>query len=203
MNNLSGYIESGMLELYLLGAATAEEAAEAERLAAAHPEIREALDAIAKTMEAYADEHAVEPHAAVKSLLMAVIDYTERLKSGEPATFPPLLHQDSRVEDYADWLNRADMKLPENADELYAKLIGYSPAATTAIAWIRESTPFEMHDHEFERFLIVEGTCDFYIGEKVHHLVPGDFLEIPLSIGHIAKVTSSFPCKVILQRVAA
>jgi mannose-6-phosphate isomerase-like protein (cupin superfamily) len=54
-----------------------------------------------------------------------------------------------------------------------------------------------------EHFLIVEGTCDITIGDKVHHLVPGDYLSIPLYIDHDVKVTSITPCKVILQRVAA
>ena len=63
--------------------------------------------------------------------------------------------------------------------------------------------PEEIHTNEFERFLIVEGSCDIQIGETVHQLQAGDFLSIPLFENHFVTVTSSIPCKVILQRVAA
>ena len=64
-------------------------------------------------------------------------------------------------------------------------------------------SPIEVHTNELESFLILEGTCDITIGEEVHHLVTGDFISIPLHIGHSLIVTSNIPCKVILQRVAA
>ena len=63
--------------------------------------------------------------------------------------------------------------------------------------------PQEVHDNEYKKFLIVEGTCDIVIGENAHSLVPGDVLEIPLHTTHFGRVTSSMPCKVILQRIAA
>ncbi|MBI3519835.1 MAG: cupin domain-containing protein [Bacteroidetes bacterium] len=86
---------------------------------------------------------------------------------------------------------------------MYAKIIGYTPEVTTTIAWIKKMTPFEIHHNELERFLILEGTCDITIGEEVHHMSAGDFIAIPLYIGHSLIVTSDIPCKVILQRVAA
>ena len=41
------------------------------------------------------------------------------------------------------------------------------------------------------------------IENEVHYLKTGDYLQIPLNVGHNLVVTSSIPCKVILQRVAA
>ena len=61
----------------------------------------------------------------------------------------------------------------------------------------------EIHTKEYERFLIIEGTCDIKIGDDVFHLKAGDYKEIPLFIEHSLIVTSDIPCKVILQRVAA
>lgn len=203
MSNVKALVESGILELYVMGIASPAEMQEVEALIAASPEIRKEIDEISKAMEQYAEAHAVEPHELVKPLLLATIDYTARLTAGEPMTFPPLLHKDSHIDDFREWIDRTDMVLPADADQLYARLIGHTPEATTAIAWFKEGTPFEIHDHEHERFLIIEGTCDFKIGDTVHHLRAGDYLEIPLHIGHEAKVTSNIPCKVILQRVAA
>ncbi len=203
MNKVAAYIESGILELYVLGLANSNEIREVEQMLVAHAEIRKEVEEISKALEQYATRHAVAPHPAIKPLLIASIDYSERLKNGEPATFPPLLNSNSKVEDYKEWLDRNDMILPADFENLFAKIIGYTTQATTAIVWINEMAPHEVHHDEFERFLIVEGTCDIVIGEQTHQLVAGDYLEIPLHLGHRVKVTSSIPCKVILQRVAA
>ena len=148
--------------------------------------------------------HAITPDVTIKPFLIATIDYTERLQNGEAPTFPPLLHEGSSLSDYSEWLNRADLALPNGLnEEFHAKIIGYTPEATTAIIWLKHGAPIEVHENELERFMIVEGTCDIIIGEEVHQLAAGDFLAIPLHQPHSVKVTSAIPCKLILQRVAA
>lgn len=193
---------SGLLELYVLGATSPAESTEVELMAAADPAIRLEIEAIEEALEAYAMEHAAAPNPVIKPFLLATIDYTERLKGGEPITMPPVLNKNSIIEDYSPWLNRSDLLVPgDNA--IFAKIIGYTPEAVTAIVWIKEYAPHEIHDHEFEKFLIVEGTCDIVVGDEVHALVPGDYFAIPLHKNHQVKVTSTIPCKVILQRIAA
>lgn len=196
------YIDSGILESYAMGAASDDERRQVEMMAAANPEIREEINAISAALEEYALAHAMEPSPVVKPLLMATIDYSERIKSGEPVSFPPALNENSKVEDYSPWLDRPDMHngLEEN---LFVKIIGNSPGMITAIAWIKDETPREIHHDEYERFLIVEGNCDIIIGDKTNHLVPGEYFSIPLHEYHTLKVTSSIACKAILQRVAA
>ncbi|MGZ4033873.1 MAG: cupin domain-containing protein [Bacteroidia bacterium] len=201
--NINEYIASGVLEMYVMGVSSEEEAAEVERMAVIHPEIKKEIKKIEITLEKYALENKVNPPVVAKPFLMATIDYSERLRKGEAMTFPPILNENSKVEDYSDWLNREDMVLPADSEEIFAKIIGYTPEATTAIVWIKSMAPHEIHDDEYEKFLIVEGTCDITIGEKIHQLIPGDYLTIPLHLGHHVKITSSIPCKVILQRIAA
>ena len=70
-------------------------------------------------------------------------------------------------------------------------------------SWLKDYAPQEVHDDEHEKFLIIEGTCDIIVGNEINQLVAGDYFAIPLHKNHIIKVTSSQPCKVILQRVAA
>ena len=127
----------------------------------------------------------------------------ERLKKGELAENPPVLTQSSHIADYAAWLNRPDMVLPANAEAIYVKIIGATPATTTAVVWLSGIADNEIHYDEYERFLIVEGSCDITVGNNVNHLSPGDYFAIPLHIPHTVKVTSDIYCKVILQRVAA
>lgn len=202
MKRSKEYIESGILEQYVLGCTSQAESTEVHLMAATDPAIRLEIKAIGEALEAYAMEHAVEPNPVIKPFLLATIDYTERLKGGEPATMPPVLNKNSVIEDYAPWLNRSDLLVPDD-DDIFAKIIGYTPEAVTAIVWIKEYAPHEVHDHEFEKFLIVEGTCDIVVGDEVHALVPGDYFAIPLHKNHLVKVTSTIPCKVILQRIAA
>ena len=204
MQGIEAYIKSGIIESYVLGITDTEEEKEVAQMAAAHAEIRDAIDAFSMELESQAMANAVPPDVTIKPFLMATIDYMERLEKGETPTFPPLLHEGSSITDYADWLSRTDMTLPPGFnEEFYAKIMGYTPQATTAIIWLKHAAPIEVHENELERFLIIEGTCDITIGENIHQLVPGDFLAIPLHKPHSVKVTSAIPCKLILQRVAA
>jgi anti-sigma-K factor RskA len=61
VENVKAYIESGILELYVLGDISAEEKLQVEDMAAKYPEIRAELNEIERSMELYAEENAVEP----------------------------------------------------------------------------------------------------------------------------------------------
>ena len=196
------YINSGILENYVLGITSNSETKQVELMAAADPAIKHQIEMINETLEAYAIEHAIEPNPVIKPFLLATIDYTERLKNGEQVSVPPILNENSTEADYAEWLNRSDMTATETSD-IFAKIIGYTPEAITAIVWLKDYAPHEVHDHEYERFLIIEGTCNIIVGDEVNELVAGDYFAIPLYKKHMIKVTSSTPCKVILQRIAA
>lgn len=203
MTTVKEYINSGILEMYVLGMTSAEESTQVREMASKYPEINTEIEEISKALEIDAENRVDAPSETLKPFIMAIVDYTERLKNGEPVSFPPILTKDSRIVDFEEWTSRADMILPEDAGNLYAKLIGHNAEATTAISWLKSHSPQEIHTTELERFLILEGTCDITIGTEVHSLVAGDFLSIPLHIEHSLKVTSTIPCKVILQRVAA
>ncbi len=203
MNSIKEYIESGILELYVSGNTTPLETTSVEVMASDHPEIAAEIDLITSSLNRYAHLTAKEPDPIIKPFLMATIDYTERLKNGEEMSFPPSLTSKSKISDFTEWLSRNDMVLPQQLTDVSAKIIGYTPEMITAIVWIKEMAPQEVHDNQIEKFLIVEGTCDIVIEEKIHHLKAGDMLSIPLYKNHFVKVTSSIPCKVILQRAAA
>ncbi|MFD2512279.1 cupin domain-containing protein [Pontibacter locisalis] len=203
MSPIKEFIESGVLELYVLGATTPEQNLEVEQMAAAHAVVRQELDEISLSMENYALANAVKPKETVKPLLLASIDYIERMKKGELPAIPPVVTEESRAEEYAQWVNREDMTLPADADEIYAKIIGYTPAAITAIVWIKKDmSEYEVHHDENERFLILEGTCDMIVEGEVFKLKAGDFFAVPLHARHKVKITSEVPCKAVLQRLS-
>ncbi len=194
---------SGLLELYVIGSLEEEELTIVENAILTYPTLKEDIREIEYALFEVANAYAIPPHGSVKPLLMATIDYIERIKSGEIPCSPPLLRTTSNVNDFEEWLNRSDMRAPDDFDAMYAKIIADEPEKLTAIVWLRYGAPPEIHTKEHERFLIVEGSCDITIGEVKHQLNPGDYLAIPLHISHHVVVTSNLPCKIILQRVAA
>ena len=64
------FIQSGILEAYVLGQCTAEERAEVERMAAAHPAVRAELDSIEQSLEKIAVANAIEPPAGLKDRIL-------------------------------------------------------------------------------------------------------------------------------------
>ena len=203
MNDVSSYIESGILEMYVMGNTTPEETAEVEQMATIHNDVRKEIDAISVALENYAKANAIEPNPIVRTFLIATIDYMERMKKGEAPSYPPVLQLGSKVEDYAEWLEREDLQRETPLEDGEARIIGRTTEAITAIVWLNYGAPPETHTDELEKFLIVEGTCDITIDKDVHKMKAGDVLIIPLHVPHHVKVTSLYPCKIILQRVAA
>lgn len=206
MSKATDYIASGILELYVLGMTNGEESKEVERMAKLHPTINAEIEAISESLVAGASQqaHTGGPNPTTKAFIMAMIDYSERMKAGEVPAFPPVLTEASTAADYAAWLNRPDMTLPDGFKDYHARVIGYTPQCITAIVWIKDTAPPEIHDQAYEKFLVLEGSCDIEIeGDRIHSLVPGNYLSIPLHKWHEVRITSTQPCKVILQRLAA
>src|SRR4051812_41095449 len=67
--DIKEYIQSGMIEQYVLGLATAEDVAELEQLRVQYPEINDAVLNFEKNFEAYLLANPVQPPASVKSSL--------------------------------------------------------------------------------------------------------------------------------------
>lgn len=77
MENLKAYIESGVLELYVLGDLSPEEALQVEEMASQYPEVRDEIAAIEQAMEQYAMQNAVEPSADVETRLFEKLGLSE------------------------------------------------------------------------------------------------------------------------------
>lgn len=72
--NTQAYIESGIIESYVLGMANEEERAELEQLSQQYPEIRAAIEAFELSLEQAAISHAMKPAAHVKAELFARLE---------------------------------------------------------------------------------------------------------------------------------
>jgi len=195
-------LNSGIIELYVMGIAGARQAAEVESLARSFPEVQQAIDDFSIQMEDYLQLKAVPPSLKVKPMIMAIIEYQQRVKNGDKIKTPPVLHEGSVAADYAEWLALPGMEINPSEENITVKIIGLTPTSSQAILWIRKGTPWETHENELESFLLLEGTCIITIGTQRHLLSAGDHLAIPLFQPHNVVVTSTTPCKAILQRLA-
>ncbi len=200
---LSEIRKSELLELYILGHLNEEENLIVQKALFRFPELEEDLDEIEQTLIELSEKTGTPPAPDLGPIIMATINYTTRLENGEIPTSPPILDAHSTLADFKEWLERPDMVPPEEFEEMFVKFIAHESEKLTALVWLKNGAPDETHTDEYEKFLIAEGTCDITIGETIHHLSPGDYLAIPLHVNHRVTVTSSVPCKIILQRVAA
>ncbi|WP_159475959.1 cupin domain-containing protein [Dyadobacter sp. 3J3] len=203
MVEVKKFIDSGILEMYVIGDTSPEENVLVESMVNIHPEVKEELFIIEVSLENYALSQATSVDPVIKPFLMATLEYMERMTRGEKQSFPPELHIDSLISDFNEWLERPDFVPVEPLDEIDARIIAATPERTTAIVWIKNGSPPEIHKSEYETFLIIEGTCNIIVDGKDNHLKSGDVFTIPLYLSHTVIVTSKIPCKLILERLAA
>lgn len=84
MEEGKAYIESGILELYVLGQLTALEQAEVEAMATRYPEVKQEIDAIERAMEQYAVAQAVQPAEGLDQKILARINEGKQNTPGTP-----------------------------------------------------------------------------------------------------------------------
>ena len=75
--DIQAYIQSGIIETYVLGLASAEEAIELEALQLQYPEVREAVAEFSQLIEQAAMNNAVTPPAGVKEKIIAAIKHEQ------------------------------------------------------------------------------------------------------------------------------
>ncbi|MCX2450672.1 anti-sigma factor [Pedobacter sp. PLR] len=88
MKEGKAYIESGILELYVLGELNAAEQREVEAMAAKYPEVKKEITAIELAMEQYAMENAIAPSAELESIILGKITPKVTGPSLAPLTAP-------------------------------------------------------------------------------------------------------------------
>lgn len=94
VENLKAYIESGVLELYVLGDLSPEEALQVEDMASQYPEIKDELSAIELAMENYAMENAIDPSNDVETKLFEKLGISEEV---ETASTAPIYTEEPRI----------------------------------------------------------------------------------------------------------
>ncbi len=73
MEDIKAYIESGILELYVIGDVTPDEKLQVEAMALKHPVIKAELNEIENSMELFAEENAIEPSEELRGRILGSI----------------------------------------------------------------------------------------------------------------------------------
>lgn len=82
MEEVKAYIESGILELYVLGQLDAQEQKEVEAMASKYPEVKQEIEAIELAMEQYALQNAIKPSVGLGDKIFEKIN--ESAEKAEP-----------------------------------------------------------------------------------------------------------------------
>ncbi len=183
--NLKPYIESGILELYVLNSLTNDERKGVERMLAMYPELKHELDAIESALESYAKATSVKPPDYLKERIIG-------------ALFPLI----NRFADYKNWLPliKASDELQLGEDGRFLKILRQDNHVTQMLIISTTDIEEEIHEDEYESFLILEGECSCKIGDKLTFMRAGDYMEIPLHQSHDVKLVSK-RVVAILQRI--
>ncbi|MEE1947104.1 anti-sigma factor [Pedobacter sp. KR3-3] len=90
MEDVKSYIESGILELYVLEQLSAQERKEVEAMAQKHPEVKAEILAIELALESYALENAVAPSASLENKISDSLENTQTAATvaNEPKIIP-------------------------------------------------------------------------------------------------------------------
>lgn len=98
--DIKAYIESGVIESYVLGIAESQEAAELEHMVRQYPSVSEAIAGFEASLERSAMSGAIKPPARIKEqLLTSLADDFSKTGSGSPAVVIPMA-QRSRMASY-------------------------------------------------------------------------------------------------------
>ena len=106
--NVTEYIESGILESYVMGAISDQEQREVECLSSIYPEVRNELDELSAALENYALLYSLEPPAAIKTRLMGQLEFNE---SHQTIVRPMPIDHDSVPTYRSTWIVAASVGL--------------------------------------------------------------------------------------------
>lgn len=88
--NTQAYIESGILEEYVLGTASPQERREVECLSQIYPEIQAELQQLEKTLEQYALKHQVAPPRELKDRIFSQMTFGPGARADETDEIPTI-----------------------------------------------------------------------------------------------------------------
>ncbi|WP_165825406.1 cupin domain-containing protein [Pedobacter yonginense] len=196
--DLAGFLESGLLELYLLGNLDQEGIATVEKMRSMYDaEITAEINALETFFEEDALKNAIKPSAAFEMKMekvFASLQTEQQMNVGELPLISPFSSAEA-------WLTRVAGDLPKDKPtKRFEKLLRNEDGVMQVLVISETDIDEEVHEDVEESFLILKGTCICTIGATSQQMGPGDFMQIPLHLPHTVTLTST-SVTAILQHV--
>lgn len=183
--DIGAYIDSGILQEYALGILNDAQRAEVERVCATNPEIKMALRNIELGLQKLAEANTVWPGDELQDKIWATLENVNK-EAQMDADSLPLINE---FTNYKNWLCFVQDKLPkEHTEEQFMQVLQHNDHVTQILLSSKTDIPTETHEHVLESFVILEGRCECYVGNRTFQLGPGGFTEIPLHVPHSVKM---------------
>lgn len=185
--NLQAYIESGVLELYVLDQLSHSERNDVKRMFSIYPSLKIEILKMELALERYAKLQAVAPSANMED---TVINRILNLEADSALNINnlPLIDENT---DYKKWQELIDtLSIEPLMDGRAIKVLRNDAVATQMLVISETDVEEETHEKEIESFLILAGECKCTVGNEVRFMGVGDFMQIPLYEKHHVQVLS-------------
>ena len=179
--DLKPYIDSGILELYVLDQLSVQKRRGVERMLKVYAALREEVLAIEITLENFALANAVIPSVKMRGKIVNAIKKIEQTTSLDLNGLP-LIDEHA---DFKAWLQLAEQFKPARLVEgIFNKVLQHTDSIMQVLVVSEIGIPEEIHTDEQESFLILQGKCECVINGKSRLMGPGDYMSIPLHEPH-------------------
>lgn len=197
-------IESGDLEAYITGDLHEAQRNLIELASTLHPEVAAELDALEALQERFALETAASPKDPAKAR-QRFHDFLDVEVEGivDGLIRPPFIHAASTAAEFTPWVSQFGASPAQDYENVFVQPLHPDPECLTLLVWAKSEIAMEVHLDSIEKFLVLEGSCKIDIEGEMVHLQAGDTLSIPKFKAHTVFVTSSIPCKLVVQQIAA
>jgi mannose-6-phosphate isomerase-like protein (cupin superfamily) len=193
--NLQTYIESGILELYVLNLLHEQERAEVQDMVSKYPELNDEIEAIEMALESYAQIHAVEPSFGLQERIERRI-----LETSTTALSLTPIDENSDVQ---KWLRFVTDRFPEALHaENFCEPIGEQTGLTQVLVVSSVDIEDETHQEVYESFLILQGKCKCTVDGHSFYLEKGGYTQIPLLTNHKVEIVEG-PVMAVVQYLSA
>lgn len=198
MIDLQLYLESGILELYVLNDLSPAERLEVEAMIVKYPILKDELFEIEACLENFANLNASNPAAHLEDITINSILKSENEQFDDLSNLP-LIHKFSDASKWQNLVNNTDIPAFEYGKAV--KILRQDERVCQMLVVSMTDIEQETHKNEHESFLILEGECKCVVGEEIRFMKAGDFMPIPLHTLHHVEVLSE-RVTAILQHVA-
>ncbi len=195
--NLKTYLESGVLELYVLDLLPEAERMDVEQLLAVYPELVIEIAQIQATLEKDTMANALTPPSYLKQKVIDTIENLEKEKLMDSSDLPLI----NSFSNHHNWLKLvASFGQLDLVNGMHVKVLRKDEHISQLLIISETPIPEETHENEYESFLILSGECKCTVGNKITYMKAGDFMEIPLfETHHVALISPQVTA--ILQHI--